>query len=134
MHRRRSTYLSLVLVLLVALMLPAVALASTYYSSLWVAANGNYDGANRSYDGSNMHISCTTHSSGSGSYRVSLVRHKSFPNPDQTIGTVNMPRNGTGSGTWTSVGSGTYHFNFNNNTSGSADIYCDSNKVHMWSN
>jgi hypothetical protein len=131
MHRCRATYLSIVLALLVALTLPAVALATSYYSSLWVAALGGWSGANRSYSGSNMHITCNTHSAGSGNYRVSLVRHSFWS--DSTIGTVNMPRNGSGSGAWTSVGSGTYHFYFNN-SAGNYDINCDANQVHMWSN
>jgi len=117
--------------MLFALTIPAVALASSYYSSLWVAARGQWSGANRSYDGTNMHITCKTHSAGSGNYKVSLVRHSFWS--DTTIGTVGMPRNGSGRGDWTSVGSGTYHFSFDNR-SGNYDIYCDANQVHMWSN
>ena len=129
--RRVATTLTVVLVCVMALILPAVALASSYYSSLEVTGGRVWKGANRFYNGTNVHISCDTHSKGDGNYKVTLFRHRTMQRDDK-IGSVSMPRNGVGKKTWTNVGSGTYHFKFDN-TSSKYTIYCDNNKVHMWS-
>jgi len=131
---RSTSVASVAVILLMALILPAVALAQSYYSSLGVYAKSTYSGASRSYtSGGNMHITCETYSAAGGYYKVKLVRDRTFPLSDVTIGSVDMLRNGHGYGNWSSVGNGNYHFYFDNST-GSSRIDCAADDVHMWSN
>jgi len=118
---------------ILALIVPAVALATSYKSSLHVGSQQTYTGPSRPYNCTNMHITTNSHSSGTGKYKVTLIRDRTWPIPDDDIGTVSVPRNGSGRGDWTNVGSADYKFKFNN-SSGSYDVYCDTDQVHMWCN
>ncbi len=131
--RRATLAISLCAVILMAVILPAVALASSYYSSLHVGPGQTYTGPARFYNGKNMHITTNSHSDGTGNYKVILIRNRTWPIPDDDVGYVLVPRNGSGRGDWSNVGSANYKFKFDNRTS-NYDVYCGKNQVHMWSN
>lgn len=123
-----------VFVLMVAVMIPAVAAASSYYSTLHFKYQ--LTGSSRSYNSSNMNIALTSYTEystlppASSNYTIELWRDVSLGSDDY-IGYKTVPRNGYGSGRWTSVGANDYYFKFKKADDG---IWVDSDSVHMYSN
>lgn len=115
--------------LLVAMALPVIAYASSYYSSMTLGYQLN--GAARSYSGSNMNIYMTAKAPATfiTTFKVELYRDRTFPISDDYIGYSNFPRNGSKTATWSNVGSGTYHFFFSKANDG---VTVTSSNVHMY--
>lgn len=120
--------------LVTALLLPSLALASSYWSTLnySVALNGSV----RTYDGVSMKIDFTSQASFDHVLNkwqtISLYRQSCvlFICNDAFIGSVNVTRIGwTGTQIWTNVGPGSYWFRFSKANDG---VVITSNDVHMY--
>lgn len=118
-----------VFILCIALLVPAVALASSYWSSLSFVYQ--LRGTTRYYDNNDMNIQLYSNESWhhvtNHYYKIELVRDGVW---DTKIGSVTVPRQGWGSGRWTNVGSGYYYFFFSKADDG---VRITSDNVHMWS-
>ncbi len=111
--------------LFIMLAVPAMAYASSYWSSL--NFSWQVQGATRYYDGSNMNISLTTNATApGGSYNITLYRDGIF---DTNLGTRSASRVGSYSTRWSGVGSGYYYFFFSKAQDG---VTVWSNNVHMY--
>ncbi len=112
-----------------ALLVPTVAFASDYWSTL--SFSTALKGATRYYDRNNINISMDSRATAGGSshlYYVQLNRSRWWGS--QALGTISVLRNGRGNGRWSGVGSGNYFFYFSKANDGA---WVTSNNVHMWS-
>lgn len=130
-RRRRTATILAGFVLTLAL--PAVVLASSYWST--VAFSVAVNGAVRSYDNNDMNIELTSRAPVMQikTYTIKLYRQSCvlFVCNDDFIGQVTVPRNGFGDGRWTNVGGGNYWFRFTKANDGAT---VRSDDVHMFSN
>ncbi len=119
----------LVFALIAVLALPAIAYASSYYSTL--SFSYQLKGATRSYTGTNMNICMTAKAPVTSitTFTVKLYRDRTWPIPDDYIGYSTFPRNGSKTATWTNVGSANYYFFFSKANDG---VTVTSNNVHMY--
>jgi hypothetical protein len=97
---------------LAALVIPAIASASSYSSTLTLAVSES--GTARYYDGRDITISMNARYSAynklNSTFKVTLQRQGTFGYSD--VGWTNIPRDGASSTKWTNVGPGTYRFYF----------------------
>ena len=100
-----------VFALVAAVVIPAVAFATSYTSTATFKVY--LAGASRSYSGTNILYTATGTPSGTNpaatTYKVELYRDKLI---DDYIGSKSFPRSGQYGVTWTNVGSGKYYFCF----------------------
>jgi hypothetical protein len=117
-----------VFVLLVSVMMPVAASASSYYSVITYFTI-YLRGATRSYthDDMNINLYSTAQPTYITTYTIELWRD--VFGSDDYIGTKTALRNGWTTGRWTSVGAGDYYFKFYKAGDG---INVTSNNVHMW--
>jgi len=115
--------------LVAALLLPGVAFASSYYSTL--SLTYHLQGQTRSYTGTNMNIYMYAHAtvSSATTFTVKLYRDNPWPISNDYIGYSSFPRNGGKTATWSNVGSGNYFFDFSKINDG---ITIWSDNVHMY--
>jgi|GEM_PF-1572114 len=135
--RKRAVVLSLAM-LIISLLTPAAAFASSYNSTFNFFST--LTGAGRSYSHNNMNISMTaktvarlTNAPATKAYTVTLQRSNLLG--WTRIGSVSCSANRTGiagSGRWTNVNSGTYRFYFSTSEPWNNDII--SNNVVMYCN
>lgn len=104
--------ISLTLLIAIVFAIPAAVYASSYYITFDFTAN--LTGQTRSFSGSNINIqtnaiqsSCTLYPA-SSTFQVSLYRNRTWPIPNDYIGSAYHYRDGYSSTTWTNVGSGNY--------------------------
>jgi len=129
---RRTLAAICTFVLAVGLMVPIVAMASSYTSTLQFASN--VTGATRSYVGANVHISATAHTQNGITRYFNVTLYRKNTITSSKIGTVKFTAAGSGtanSAVWTNVNSGNYYFDFLAlNNSGGPNII--SNNVKMY--
>ncbi|MEK3992775.1 MULTISPECIES: hypothetical protein [Robertmurraya] len=99
------------------LLLPSLAMASSYVSTFSILTSSGFKGATRSYDGSNLGI--TTYgktADGQSAYGTSsifyIALYRDNTWADDHIGTVTHSRTADSTSKWSSVGKGNYYFTF----------------------
>jgi len=116
--------------LLAAIVVPSVAMASSYYNSLSFSVA--LRGTTRTYNSSNMNISMTASAPAHSLNKYFTVKlYRDGLLSDDYIGSSSFVRNGYDSARWTSVGSGKYYFRFEKANDG---VTVTSPSVHMYSN
>jgi hypothetical protein len=132
MRKRTNPALLAVFVfaLLIAVMVPAVAAASSHWSVIR-EFNADLRGATRPYTHDDMNITLHTTSNPNAlykTYRIELWRDNTLAGDDY-IGYKTGQRNGYTVGRWTSTGAGNYYFKYSKAQDG---FHVLSNDVHMW--
>ncbi len=125
---------ALVLAIVLSVLVSNVAIASSYWSTLWFGTS--LTGATRSYVGANIHIDMHSTTNGECCNAQSVYYIRLYRNTCWVwctvdyIGEVTAPRNGwSGTKTWSNVGSGNYYFYFYKTNDG---VHVSSDDVHMY--